>query len=184
MDFLGARARGSSTASAIERYRQRLYRLAYAWTRNAAAAEDLVQETLAKAWRKRGQLRDPNAGEAWLFTILARCHRDYLRRAHAAEDIDELQLRSNSDPELEKDQRTIVGRVRAAIASLPAGQRQAVTLVDLEGFSYAEVADILAVPVGTVMSRLCRARAALRQELLDVSEDQAEAMHAGIRRIK
>lgn len=184
MDFLGFRMGGGSAPSALERYRQRLYRLAYAWTGNAAAAEDLVQETLAKAWHKRGQLRDPNAGEAWLCSILARCHQDYLRRRHTTEDIDELTLTSHSDPESENDRQTIIGRVRAAIANLPAGQRQAVTLVDLEGFSYAEVADILAVPVGTVMSRLCRARNALKRELLDVSENAADATHAGIRRIK
>ena len=184
MNFLGFVAGRSDSRSLLQRYRQRLYRLAYAWTRDVATAEDLVQEALAKAWHKRAQLRNPNAGEAWLFSILARCHQDYLRRAHATDDIDELTLTSSSDPESENEQHTIVGRVRAAIASLPAGQRQAVTLVDLEGFSYAEVADILAVPVGTVMSRLCRARATLKRRLLDVSEGRTEAVHTGIRRIK
>ncbi len=60
-----------------------------------------------------------------------------------------------------------MARVRAAIARLPLGQRQVVTLVDLEGCSYAEVGEALAVPIGTVMSRLFRARAALRELLLE-----------------
>lgn len=184
MDFLGFVAGRGGTWSLLARYRQRLYRLAYAWTRDAATAEDLVQEALARAWRKRAQLRDPKAGEAWLFSILARCHKDYLRRTRAADDIDELTLTSSSDPEFENEQQTIVGRVRAAVASLPTGQRQAVTLVDLEGFSYAEVAGILAIPVGTVMSRLCRARAALKRKLLDASEGRAETIGGSIRRIK
>ncbi|MGA8049993.1 MAG: sigma factor-like helix-turn-helix DNA-binding protein, partial [Burkholderiales bacterium] len=63
-------------------------------------------------------------------------------------------------------------RVRAEIERLPLGQRQVVTLVDLEGFSYAEVGQILEVPVGTVMSRLCRAREALRGRLIDIAAEQ------------
>jgi DNA-directed RNA polymerase specialized sigma24 family protein len=59
-------------------------------------------------------------------------------------------------------------RVRAAVARLPVGQRQTLTLVDLEEFSYAEVGEILGIPIGTVMSRLCRGRRALRDELLRV----------------
>jgi len=65
-------------------------------------------------------------------------------------------------PEGYAERQEAVIRVRTAIAALPLGQRQVVTLVDLEEFSYAEVADIMAIPIGTVMSRLCRAREALR----------------------
>lgn len=63
----------------------------------------------------------------------------------------------------------VVDRVRAAIALLPMGQRQVLTLVDLEEFSYNQVADILAIPVGTVMSRLCRGRQALKQTLIELA---------------
>lgn len=168
----------------FQRYRIRLYRLAYAWTHNRELAEDLAQETLMKAWRKRAQLRDAGAEEAWLFSILASCHVDYLRRRQDTQDIETLTLADESNPEIERDRQTLVGRVRAAIAMLPAVQRQVVTLVDLEGCSYTEVASILGVPAGTVMSRLCRARKALRTVLLDNSETEAPNAGAEIRRVK
>jgi len=66
----------------------------------------------------------------------------------------------------------LAARVRAEVGRLPLGQRQVVTLVDLEGFSYAEVGEILEVPIGTVMSRLCRAREALRARLIEFAAGQ------------
>jgi len=150
----------------LEHHRLRLYRIAYAWTHNAALADDLVQDTLTKAMQKADQLRDPNAGQAWLYTILANCHRDHHRRNRETESIDNLDLIEESTPEQESSQQEIVHKVRIAIARLSEGQRQVVTLVDIEGFSYVEVATILGVPIGTVMSRLCRARTALKDILL------------------
>ena len=81
------------------------------------------------------------------------------------------------------EQQDIVSRVRAMIATLPVGQRQVITLVDLAGFSYIEIANILDIPVGTVMSRISRARNALRKKLADYDPRQ-EIMRAKIRRIK
>lgn len=169
---------------ALEDSWPRLYRLAYAWTRNVALAEDLAQETLMKAWDKRAQLRDADASGAWLFTILANCHTDHLRRYRETEDIDALPLTDESSPETETDRRTVVGRVRVAVAALPVGQRQVITLVDLEGLSYTEVADVLKVPIGTVMSRLCRARRALRQALLATSDESDVTAQASLWRVK
>lgn len=167
----------------LEQKRARLYRLAYAWCHNPALADDLVQETLAKALQKAEQLRDPAAQDAWLFSIMANCYRDHFRRGREMEDIDEVELSHDVSPESESVRGEIVDRVRGAIARLPDGQRQVVTLVDLEGFSYVEVAQILQIPSGTVMSRLCRARAALKTLLLP--EMQAKArLEATIRRIK
>lgn len=146
--------------------RERLYRIAYAWSRNRALADDLVQETMIKALRHQSQLRDPAAQEAWLFSILANCYRDHFRRQRPMEDIDELELTHDSTPETEHGENEIVHKVRNAVARLPEGQRQVITLVDLEGFSYVEVAQILSIPSGTVMSRLCRGRQALKELLL------------------
>jgi len=146
--------------------RDRLYRIAYAWSRNKALADDLVQETMIKALRHQSQLRDSAALEAWLFSILANCYRDYFRRQRPMDDVDELELMHDSTPESETCENEIVRKVRNAITRLPEGQRQVVTLVDLEGFSYVEVAQILSIPSGTVMSRLCRGRQALKELLL------------------
>lgn len=166
----------------LEGNRARLYRIAFAWTHNAALADDLVQETLAKAWQKHGQLRDPQAEEAWLFSILTNCFRDHHRRQRETEDIDELDIACDHCLETEHIRSELATRVRQAISRLPEGQRQVVTLVDLEGFSYTEVSSILAIPSGTVMSRLCRARAALKIMLLP--ELAAPTQGARIRRVK
>ena len=166
----------------LEASRPRLYRIAYSWTHDAALADDLVQETLAKAWQKYDQLRDPKAQEAWLFSILTNCFRDHYRRHRETDDIDEMDIVDDQCLETEQIRSELVDRVRKAIKRLPEGQRQVVTLVDLEGFSYIEVSSILGIPGGTVMSRLCRARAALKTLLLP--ELTAAQLGPKIRRVK
>lgn len=169
--------------TALEQSRPRLYRVAYSWTHQRALADDLVQDTLTKAWRKGEQLRDLQSQDAWLFSILANCYRDHFRRHREMEDIDELELPIEASPESENIQNQTVLKVRAAIGRLPEGQRQVVTLVDLEGFSYVEVANILAIPSGTVMSRLSRARHALKEMLL--TDFAPNVHHQGpMRRVK
>lgn len=166
--FQGSR----SDRKQLELHRQRLYRVAYAWTHDALLADDLVQETLIKALRCSTQLRDAAAGRAWLYSIMTNCYRDHFRRLRDADDVDELEIPVDVTPESEIGQTQVVDLVRGAIARLPEGQRQVVTLVDLEGFSYVEVAQILDVPIGTVMSRLCRARTALKGLLTHLKENR------------
>jgi len=183
MDFFNFLGPTREAKARLEQHRLRLYRIAYAWTHNAALADDLVQETLAKALQKSGQLRDPNAGEAWLYSILANCYRDHFRRSRVTEEIDENTITHESTPEKESSEQQVVLKVREAIARLSEGQRQVVTLVDIQGLSYMEVAQILNVPIGTVMSRLCRARHALKDLLGDFAPRTA-AEESKIRRIK
>jgi RNA polymerase sigma-70 factor (ECF subfamily) len=183
MDVFNFLGRTREAKARLEQHRRRLYRIAYAWTHNAALADDLVQETLAKALQKSGQLRDPNAGEAWLYSILANCYRDHFRRSRVTEEIDENTITHESTPEKESSEQQVVLKVREAIARLSEGQRQVVTLVDIQGLSYLEVAQILNVPIGTVMSRLCRARHALKDLLGDFAPKIA-AEESKIRRIK
>ena len=181
MDFF---CRTRDAKKKLAEHRARLYRLAYAWCHSPALADDLVQETLTKAMQKSSQLRDPNAGAAWLYSILSNCYRDHFRRQRETEDVDNIDLVHESTPESENSRLQTVEKVRSSIARLPEGQRQVVTLVDLEGFSYAEVAEILSIPIGTVMSRLCRARGALRKLLLADFEDRSTAKDVQIRRVK
>lgn len=183
MDVFNFLGRTREAKARLEQHRLRLYRIAYAWTHNAALADDLVQETLAKALQKSGQLRDPNAGEAWLYSILANCYRDHFRRSRVTEEIDENTITHESTPEKESSEQQVVLKVREAIARLSEGQRQVVTLVDIQGLSYLEVAQTLNVPIGTVMSRLCRARHALKDLLGDFAPRTA-AEEPKIRRIK
>jgi RNA polymerase sigma-70 factor (ECF subfamily) len=175
-----------STEEEILRHRTRLFRLAYAWCGDRDMAEDLVQEALTRALATTSPLKDQRALEGWLMVILNNCWRDCLRKKMAGvlEDIDEWAERLESE-ELSPEQ-NLAGRqtaitVRNAIARLPLGQRQVLTLVDMEDRSYAEVAEILGVPAGTVMSRLARARAALKQQLTDV---RPAAQTANLRRVK
>lgn len=170
MDFRSVLFGAASRRQELETWRPALYRVAWSWCHDRALAEDLVQETLLKALSRRDQLRDEERLRSWLFAILNNGFRDHLRRQRTHEDIDELaDEMPGGAPTPEDDRATseIVARVRAAVARLPLGQRQVVTLVDLEELSYAEVAQALTIPIGTVMSRLCRARSALRETLTD-----------------
>ena len=184
MDVFCFLSRTREARTRLEQHRLRLYRIAYSWTHNTSLADDLVQETLAKALKHSSQLRDPNAGEAWLYSILSNCYRDHFRRQRNTEEIDDNTLTHESTPEKESSDQEVVLKVRAAIAKLPEGQRQVVTLIDIQGLSYLEVAQILNVPIGTVMSRLCRARNALKDLLEDIAPKTAATDVSNIRRIK
>ena len=184
MEIFDLFRRNRESRRQLEEARARLYRVAYSWCHSAALADDLVQETMIKAYRKSDQLRDPKAGQAWLFSILSNCYNDHFRRNRETEDIDNVTLVDDTTPETETDQLQVVDNVRKAVAMLSEGQRQVMTLVDLEGFSYNEVSEILSIPIGTVMSRLCRARNALKERLLAEFEKQPGLQEAILRRVK
>jgi RNA polymerase sigma-70 factor (ECF subfamily) len=168
----------------LEAMRPRLYRLAIAWCHDPHLADDLTQETLAKALARGAQLRDEQALEGWMFSILNNCWRDFLRGRRDfsdVDDLDEVVFDPSPGPEGLYATRQTTARVRIAIQSLPLAQRQVVTLVDIEECGYADVARILDVPVGTVMSRLSRARQALRSRLM---ADEAARGQPALRRVK
>lgn len=168
----------------LEEMRPRLYKVAYSWCHAADIADDLVQDTVVKAIRNANSLRDRKKMNSWLFTILANCWRDYLRQQKPSEDIDECIFTDDDSPELIQERQNITDIVQQAIATLPQGQRQVLSLVDLEGFSYAEVAEIVDIPTGTVMSRLNRARKALAEQLLELKEQNVLTMGTHIRVVK
>ena len=192
MKILDFFTRNTELQQRLAESRERLFRIAYSWCHDAALADDLVQETLEKALKKGNQLKDPKALNTWLFTILNNCWRDHFRRQRETVDIDELSFSSQITPEDEGHRHQLIGKVHAALETLPPNQRQVVTLVDLEGCSYIEVAEILDIPIGTVMSRLCRARRALKDRLLAADADMAQLVRESrpfpdqprIRRIK
>lgn len=163
--------------------RRRLRRIAISWCQDPALADDLVQETLSKAFRKLNQLRSTRAMDAWLFDILRNCWRDHLRRHRNTIDIDDPEVLEELSVDGDLERSELIARVRRAIATLPVSQREALSLVDIEGFSYDEVAEILDIPRGTVTSRICRARETLRQALFDIGGDSIEPRVA-LRRIK
>lgn len=166
----------------LEALRPQLYRLAYSWTSNPALADDLTQETLAKALKNVAQLRNPEALKSWSFGILRNCWRDHYRSNRDMDDVDTQVLADEQTPEHHHEQQNIVDKVRGAVSQLPEGQRHVLTLIDLEGCSYAEVADILEIPIGTVMSRLCRARRGLADKLLEFQPESRDNV-TSIRRV-
>jgi RNA polymerase sigma-70 factor (ECF subfamily) len=153
----------------LEGRRHALLRVAMSWCHSRALADDLVQEAFAKALRNHSQLRQPEAFNAWLFHILYHCWIDHRRRERPCEDIETLADTAAFSTEQPQESREVIQQVRAAIARLPEGQREVLSLVDLAGFSYAEVAMILAIPTGTVTSRISRARETLRETLAALS---------------
>lgn len=164
--------------------RERLYRMAYAWTHNPHLADDLVQQTLCKALANQKQLKDMGAAEAWLFRILANCLKDYYRAKREVLSAEELVIVDNRTPEIESEEQQLAQKVRHAVRKLPLAQCQVITLVDLEGFAYATVAETLEIPVGTVMSRLCRGRRALREYLIDFRAQPQTERAATLKRVK
>lgn len=167
----------------LQSLRPRLYRLAYSWTHSSSLADDLTQEALARAWKNLAQLHDPQGFDKWCFKILINCWRNHIRSERQFSDIDDYVLPENDTPQSLHEQQRLTEQVKQAIASLPQGQRQVVTLVDLEELSYSEVAEVLEIPIGTVMSRLCRARKRLVERILEKPSVPFEE-NAVLRRIK
>ncbi len=168
----------------LEEQRDALYQLAYAWCQDPYLADDLVQQTAAKALQNAAQLRCEAHARAWLCRILSNCWHDHLRRGRETVDVATVVCIDHHTPEHEAEREAVVRRVRAAMRALSPEHRQVLSLVDLQGCSYAEVASILEIPVGTVMSRLCRARRALKAQLDREAARPAVRPPARIRRIQ
>jgi RNA polymerase sigma-70 factor (ECF subfamily) len=149
-----------------------LRRYARTFVRDAGAADDLVQDTLERAVSRWHQRRSDSETRPWLFTILHNLAVNHLRRtARRGRELplddageSEVAVRSTQEDALRHDD------ILAAVARLPDDQRSVLLLVSIEDVSYAEAARILDIPIGTVMSRLARARA----RLLNLVEEQGK----------
>jgi RNA polymerase sigma-70 factor (ECF subfamily) len=154
-----------------------LYRAALRYTRRPADAEDLVQETMVKAYSGFHRFNDGTNVRAWLFRIMTNAwissYRSAQRRPDEvlASDVAEVWSSAAKNPSAELAVLEAMGdeAVRDALQALPGAQRLVVYYADVEGFRYKEIADILNVSLGTVMSRLHRGRANLRGLLIDVA---------------
>ena len=158
-------------------YLDQLYSAALRYTRNPADAEDLVQETFAKAYDKFHQFRPGTNLKAWLYRILTNSYINRYRKQQRRPE----EVSADADPEFSLYDRITEStvapteeqvlaqltdvEVTQALSDLPEPFRIAVYLADVEGFSYAEIAEIMDTPIGTVMSRLHRGRTRLQQAL-------------------
>jgi RNA polymerase sigma-70 factor (ECF subfamily) len=142
----------------------RLRRFACGLTGSLADADDLVQGACVKALDRIEQWRPGTRLDSWMFRILQNLWIDQLRERRGREvamDPEDLAERAVGDAARENEARIALGEVRREVAKLPPDQRAVLMLVSVEGVSYKEAAEILEIPIGTVMSRLARARLAL-----------------------
>jgi RNA polymerase sigma-70 factor (ECF subfamily) len=174
------------TAFAAEamQYAPQLYSAAMRMTRNAADAEDLVQETYLKAYRSYASFEEGTNLRAWLFRILTNTfintYRAKQRRPQETDfgDVEDLYLykrigdvqQASRSAEDQLFDLFTDDEVKSALEDLPENFRLPVLLADVEDFSYKEIAEILDIPIGTVMSRLHRGRKAMQKRLVDYAE--------------
>jgi len=165
-----------------------LFRLAYLLLGDADAAADVAQDAFVRAFRSFAQFRG-GSPRAWLFAIVRNCCRSaqsgragvlalVIHESGLSDDAAQM-LNEQADPaptpEEEVIRRTEINRLRLAIEAMPEPFREAVVLRDIEELSYAEVAEVTGVPIGTVMSRLSRGRSILAKELLPAAKDNDDA---------
>ncbi|HEX6261660.1 MAG TPA: sigma-70 family RNA polymerase sigma factor [Actinomycetota bacterium] len=162
-----------------------MYGAAMRLTRNPADAQDLLQETYLRAYRGFAGFEQGTNLKAWLYRILTNSYINLYRKRQrepqtvSDDEVEEWYLysrlrESDLEPSAEAEviERLPDEDVQAALASLPDVYRMAVILADIEGFSYKEIASILDVPIGTVMSRLHRGRKALERALWDIVRER------------
>ena len=172
----------------VVKYQRKLGRLLSRFVRDPAEVEDVTQEAFIKAYRALPSFRGDSAFYTWLYRIAINTAKNYLvalgRRAPTSTGFDNAeaenfedaeQLRDSNTPESELMGREIATTVNKAMDALPADLRTAITLREIEGMSYEEIANVMNCPIGTVRSRIFRAREAIAAELrplLGTDEDR------------
>ncbi len=168
-------------------YAGQLYSAALRMTRNRADAEDVVQETYLKAYRAYDSFQEGTNLKAWLYRILTNTYINRYRkkiRRPAEVDLEEVQdlylyrrIGSADSPDSSRSaeeevlESLVDTDIKSAVEALPEHFRLPVLLADVEGFSYKEIADIMEIPIGTVMSRLHRGRKALQKSLWEYAKE-------------
>jgi RNA polymerase sigma-70 factor (ECF subfamily) len=180
-DLVARSQRGDTDAydQLVGAYQHRIFALAYRITGNREDAWDAAQEAFLKAYRNLRAFHGRAAFSTWLHRIAVNAAIDVVRRRppHPPVSID-LPLTTLDDPADEAMRKDVQQRVHRAIAGLPNEQRVVIALRDLQGLRYDEIAAVLRVPVGTVRSRISRAREALRVMLADLAPASGEGRTA------
>lgn len=155
----------------------RLRRFAYALTGSGDAGDDLVQAACERALRHADQFRPGTRMDSWMFRIMQNLWLDGRRRQKVRGtrvDPDRTEISDDGQSARRLDDRLTLARIRAAVDRLPDDQRAVLVLVAIEGLNYRETAEVLDLPMGTVMSRLSRARSRLF-DIMDTPPEEARA---------
>lgn len=155
-------------------YKDKMFRYAYNIVGSRFAAEDVVQEAMIKIWKRKDQFADIENKEAWCVTITRNLAIDKVRSAkkRRASDISEHHDVSDSTPapDILLEQKDALSHVEKLLRALPLQQQEIITLRDIEGYTYQEIADILECSVDQVKVNLHRARKSLREKLIGLRE--------------
>lgn len=165
----------------------RLRIITRSWGCMPDVSDDLVQESVAIALDKLEQLRNPDALEVWVISIVTNCHRLHLRRNRFLADLEDEQLVEEVTPANKLENERTLDQVRTAINMLNDEHRKVLTLVDMEDMNYKDVAEALDIRIGTVMSRLHRARGKLRtllEHVLQQDRGERQEKSSVLRRVK
>lgn len=175
----------------VRKYQHKIFAVISRYIHNHAEAQDVAQDTFLRAYRALANFRGDSAFYTWLYTIATNTAKNHLvamGRRPPGDDIQiddaaqlegGLRLRDSATPEREMMRQEIERAVTAAVDRLPADLRQAITLREVDGLSYEEIAQAMNCPIGTVRSRIFRARDAIDQNLrplLDGGQDDLEAV--------
>ncbi len=168
----------------VDRFKAPLYNFIYRIIGNAATSEDLLQETFIRLWVNKDRYREIARFSTWLYTVAANLARSELRRRKIrrwfplssgggySDDSNEERTfdlpDESADPERDYERRNIVRRVEEEIRKIPLVFREVIILRDLQELSYEEISSILKIPLGTVKSRINRARLQLQKKLKDL----------------
>lgn len=187
--LLEAASRGDGAAyrGLVERYQGRVYSLVYGMVRNREDARDITQDAFVKAYRNLSTFRLESGFYTWLYRIAMNLAIDFVRKRSrreissfdegvAARDGDEIAEAHNDDgPSRQLERKQLFGKIMDAMELLPEDQRQVILLRELEGMQYREIAEIMGIPEGTVMSRLFYARKKLQKLLSESGADEPSA---------
>ncbi len=160
-------------AALVETYRRKMFNLAYSFTRNRESADDLAQEVFLKAYLSLPKFQFKSSFGTWLYRIAVNTSKDHLRKEGKVQKVPfdespadmmlhEDEMAKREEAEIQEDRKTLL---RQALQTLPEKYKVILTLRDIQGFPYGEIAEILNLSAGTVDSRLHRARKLLRKKV-------------------
>lgn len=189
VELLTAVMTGDGTAyrGLVEKYQGRVYSMVYGMVRNREDARDITQEAFVKAYRSLSTFRLESSFYTWLYRIAMNLSIDFVRKRRRREtggfddgiatrdgDGAIAEIHHEDGPSRQLERKELFGRIMDAMEKLPEDQRQVILLRELEGLQYKEIADVMGVPEGTVMSRLFYARKKLQKLLAGDGTPDAE----------